>query len=161
MSNAGFIKCASDKSRSVTGFFLHWEKACLVEPGAPASQRDGDTVIAAAASRGWGFEMRRLHRRGARSVLRPDPSRWPVAIEELLRFDSPVQATIPVTSAEPVEIVDQDSGRGCRDCGAAGGEPGSVAHLDSGQGDPKRWPRKPPKNHQVSAASIVSATAHP
>lgn len=40
--------------------------------------------------------------------LRAHPSRWPVAIEELLRFDSPVQATIPATAAEPVEGHRQD-----------------------------------------------------
>jgi cytochrome P450 len=39
--------------------------------------------------------------------LRADPERWPAAIEELLRFDSPVQVAIPVTAAEPVEIAGQ------------------------------------------------------
>jgi cytochrome P450 len=39
--------------------------------------------------------------------LRADPERWPAAIEELLRFDSPVQVAIPVVAAEPVEIAGQ------------------------------------------------------
>jgi cytochrome P450 len=39
--------------------------------------------------------------------LRADPERWPAAIEELLRFDSPVQVAIPVVAAEPMEIAGQ------------------------------------------------------
>jgi len=38
------------------------------------------------------------------AAVRADPERWPAAVEELLRFDSPVQVTIPVATAEPVEI---------------------------------------------------------
>jgi cytochrome P450 len=36
--------------------------------------------------------------------VRADPDRWPAAVEELLRFDSPAQITIPTATAEPVEI---------------------------------------------------------
>jgi cytochrome P450 len=38
------------------------------------------------------------------AAVRADPERWPAAVEELLRFDSPVQSAVPVTAAEPVEI---------------------------------------------------------
>ncbi|TDV47804.1 cytochrome P450 family protein [Actinophytocola oryzae] len=38
------------------------------------------------------------------AYVRADPARWPAAVEELLRFDSPAQVPIPVTTAEPVEI---------------------------------------------------------
>lgn len=38
------------------------------------------------------------------AYVRADPNRWPAAIEELLRFDSPTQVPIPVSTAEPVEI---------------------------------------------------------
>jgi cytochrome P450 len=38
------------------------------------------------------------------ATVRADPTRWPAAIEELLRFDSPTQVPIPVKTAEPVEI---------------------------------------------------------
>jgi cytochrome P450 len=38
------------------------------------------------------------------AAVRADPSRWPTAIEELLRFDSPAQVPLPVTTEEPVEI---------------------------------------------------------
>lgn len=38
------------------------------------------------------------------AALRADPDRWPAAVEELLRFDSPVQVAIPAKTAEPVEI---------------------------------------------------------
>lgn len=41
------------------------------------------------------------------AAVRADPSRWPSAIEELLRFDSPAQVPLPVTTAEPVEIAGQ------------------------------------------------------
>jgi cytochrome P450 len=36
--------------------------------------------------------------------MRAHPDRWPAAIEELLRFDSPAQVPIPVATTEPVEI---------------------------------------------------------
>jgi cytochrome P450 len=36
--------------------------------------------------------------------VRADPDRWPGAVEELLRFDSPTQVPVPVKTAEPVEI---------------------------------------------------------
>lgn len=38
------------------------------------------------------------------AVLRADPDGWPAAVEELLRFDSPAQISIPTAAAEPVEI---------------------------------------------------------
>jgi cytochrome P450 len=38
------------------------------------------------------------------AAVRADPERWPAAVEELLRFDSPVQVTVPVATAAPVEI---------------------------------------------------------
>lgn len=36
--------------------------------------------------------------------VRAHPDRWPAAVEELLRFDSPAQVPIPVVATEPVEI---------------------------------------------------------
>lgn len=39
--------------------------------------------------------------------VRTDPGRWPGVLEELLRFDSPVQAAMPAAAAEPVEIAGQ------------------------------------------------------
>ncbi|GAB2810668.1 cytochrome P450 family protein [Streptomyces daliensis] len=36
--------------------------------------------------------------------LREDPGQWPGALEELLRFDSPVQVAMPLTAAADVEI---------------------------------------------------------
>ena len=41
------------------------------------------------------------------AAVRADPSRWPAAIEELLRFDGPAQVPLPVSTAEPVEIAGQ------------------------------------------------------
>ncbi len=47
-----------------------------------------------------------VQRRQQLERLRSDPSLWPCAIEELLRYDGPVQATVRVAS-EDVEIGDQ------------------------------------------------------
>jgi cytochrome P450 len=41
------------------------------------------------------------------AILRADPERWPAAVEELLRFDSPVQVPIPMIATEPLEIAGQ------------------------------------------------------
>jgi cytochrome P450 len=38
------------------------------------------------------------------AAVRADPDRWPAAVEELLRFDSPTQVPIPVATAAPVMI---------------------------------------------------------
>lgn len=38
------------------------------------------------------------------AAVSANPDRWPAAIEELLRFDSPAQVPIPVATAEPVDI---------------------------------------------------------
>jgi cytochrome P450 len=37
-------------------------------------------------------------------LLRAEPERLPAAVEELLRFDGPLQSTIPTIATEPVEI---------------------------------------------------------
>jgi cytochrome P450 len=39
--------------------------------------------------------------------VRQDPARWPAAVEELLRFDGPVQVPIPMAATEPVTIAGQ------------------------------------------------------
>jgi cytochrome P450 len=41
------------------------------------------------------------------AALRAEPAGWPAAMEELLRFDSPVQVAIPLYATEPVEIAGQ------------------------------------------------------
>jgi cytochrome P450 len=37
-------------------------------------------------------------------LLRAEPERLPAAVEELLRYDSPVQVTIPAVAAAPIEV---------------------------------------------------------
>ncbi|MDN3358782.1 cytochrome P450 [Actinomadura sp. DC4] len=41
------------------------------------------------------------------ALLRAEPERLPAAVEEILRFDSPTQVTIPAITAEPVEVAGQ------------------------------------------------------
>jgi cytochrome P450 len=62
--------------------------------------------------------------------VRADPARWPAAIEELLRFDSPAQVPLPVTTAEPVEIAGQT---------IPAGQPVIVSLLAANR-DPDRFP---------------------
>jgi cytochrome P450 len=41
------------------------------------------------------------------ALLRSEPDRLPAAVEELLRFDSPAQVSIPAITAEPIEVAGQ------------------------------------------------------
>jgi cytochrome P450 len=41
---------------------------------------------------------------GQLALLRAEPDRLPAAVEELLRFDSPAQVSIPALTAEPIEV---------------------------------------------------------
>jgi cytochrome P450 len=41
---------------------------------------------------------------GRLAVLRAEPHRLPAVVEELLRFDSPAQVSIPARTAEPIEV---------------------------------------------------------
>jgi cytochrome P450 len=41
------------------------------------------------------------------ALLRSEPERLPAAVEELLRFDSPAQVSIPAITAEPIEVAGQ------------------------------------------------------
>jgi cytochrome P450 len=77
--------------------------------------------------------------------LRADPERWPAAIEELLRFDSPVQVAICRRRRTGGDRGSGHSGRGRRDRVAAGGEPGSGAFPRPGAAGPHACRRRPPQ----------------
>jgi cytochrome P450 len=46
------------------------------------------------------------------ALLRAEPERLPAAVEELLRFDGPVQVPIPSVTAAPVEVAGVTTPRG-------------------------------------------------
>lgn len=64
------------------------------------------------------------------ALLRAEPERWPDAIEELIRFDGPLQATMPYIAAAPIQIGGYEI--------PAGGT--VLAGLLSSNHDPVRFP---------------------
>jgi cytochrome P450 len=64
------------------------------------------------------------------AAVSANPDRWPAAVEELLRFDSPAQVPIPVATAEPVAIAGTT---------IPAGEPVVVSLLAANR-DPARFP---------------------